>query len=228
MNEALESILCAEEKWSFDPEGRYIKLNTDGTGELWCRCNFNYWIAAEIEWERVDGTDDANIPNNILNNNNNNNNSNTTTTTPTQVSTTKSLKPQELGTISLHLTLRKRIPSWARTSVLSKSSSMLNELDAFDTPRTYVVRMEKGNFVKPCAVGYGSDEEEERFALRIVFDRSPYPPRAQWRNPDGGPDSGRFWDHVEFVARPDPDLSRRVRPMNDPASGQQGWGCVVM
>ena len=36
MNEALCSILSGEDEWCFDTEGRSIKFNKDGTGEV-CR-----------------------------------------------------------------------------------------------------------------------------------------------------------------------------------------------
>lgn len=38
MNEALCSILTGEGEWAFDFDGKYIKFNDDGTGEV-CSCN---------------------------------------------------------------------------------------------------------------------------------------------------------------------------------------------
>ena len=35
MNEALCSILCNEPEWSFDTDGRSLKFDEDGTGEVW-------------------------------------------------------------------------------------------------------------------------------------------------------------------------------------------------
>lgn len=34
MNEALCSILCGEEEWWYDQDGRSISFNSDGTGEV--------------------------------------------------------------------------------------------------------------------------------------------------------------------------------------------------
>lgn len=39
MNEALCSILTGQDEWCFDTEGRSIKFNKDGTGEV---CNNQY------------------------------------------------------------------------------------------------------------------------------------------------------------------------------------------
>jgi hypothetical protein len=106
---------------------------------------------------------------------------------------------------------------------------MLNELgltdDAF-RPKSYTIRIEKGNFTEPCHVGYSSSYTPPRFALRLLFDKSPYPPRSEWRKPEGGPDSGQFWDHIEFVGRISPELEKQGRAMNDlPLAG---WhSCAV-
>ncbi|KAE9368312.1 hypothetical protein N431DRAFT_485870 [Stipitochalara longipes BDJ] len=200
MNEALCSILSGEDQWSFDQEGRSIKFNPDGTGELWCRCNFNYWIASELEWKSIK------LPNSVR--------------PPAQVVETASASqnkgPHFLGQLHLEITLIKRLPEWARDSGLSKGT-MLNERgltdDAF-RPKSYNIRIEKGHFVEPSYIGV-STEYKTRFALRLLFDRSPYPPRSQWREPERGPDGGRFWDHKEFVGRISNELKNQGRAMND-------------
>ncbi|KAI0107991.1 hypothetical protein F4776DRAFT_644322 [Hypoxylon sp. NC0597] len=213
MNETLRSIITGEKEWCFDTEGRSIKFNKDGTGEMWCRCNFNYWIAADIEWKDIGPPHD----------------SGQIVETPNEAKSAIANKtgPQLLGKLTLEITLTKRLPQWVQSSNLSKST-MVNEYsltgDAY-RPKTFTVRMEKGNFMVPCFIGY-SGSDKPRFALRLLFDKSPYSPRSEWKEPERGADGGQFWDHVEFVGRPSRDLEMQGRAMNDISS--RGWNeCVV-
>ncbi|KAI1409889.1 hypothetical protein F5Y13DRAFT_169166 [Hypoxylon sp. FL1857] len=207
MNEALCSILSGEKEWYFDTEGRYIKFNDDGTGELWCRCNFNYWIAAHFKWNSIVPSRD-----------------------PGQVTsiTQNRTSPQLLGELNLEITLTKQLPQWVQSSILSRST-LVNEYSLTDEafrPKSYTIRIEKGNFMVPCCVGYVSSSKTPRYGLRMLFDKSPYPPRSQWREPEQGPDDCQFWDHIEFVSRPAPDLERQGQAMND--TYPRGWSeCVV-
>ncbi|KAI1771033.1 hypothetical protein F4818DRAFT_220235 [Hypoxylon cercidicola] len=211
MNEALRSILCGEHDWCFDTEGRSIKFNLDSTGELWCHCNFNYWIAAEFEWKTIESPRDLNRA----------------VETSQVANAAQNNRPQLLGQLDLEITLSKRLPTRVDTSIL-KEGTMVNEYSLTDDafrPKSYTVRIEKGNFVEPCTIGYPK-LDNLRFALRLLFDKSPYPPRSEWKTPEGGPDGGQFWDHVEFVARTSSDLAKQGRAMNETSVG--GWsGCVV-
>ncbi|KAI3320493.1 hypothetical protein HD806DRAFT_506601 [Xylariaceae sp. AK1471] len=208
MNEALSSILCGEDNWSFDTEGRYIKFNKDGTGELWCRCNFNYWIASTLEWKSSQPRDSSHVAEAETDQNN------------------KHL--QVLGQLHLEITLTKRLPQRVESSILSKST-IINEKSLTDgafRPKSFTVTIEKGNFIEPCYVGYPSSDRP-RFALRLLFDESPYPPRSEWKKPEGGPDGGQFFHHIQFVSRISPDLDNRTRAMNDASARGQNYGCVV-
>ncbi|OAQ61197.1 hypothetical protein VFPPC_02201 [Pochonia chlamydosporia 170] len=212
MNEALCSILCGEEEWWYDQDGRSISFNNDGTGELWCRCNLNYWIAAEIEWKSIKQVDRVEPSSQSVN----------------TVSDAQSKNPRHLGQLNLQITLTKRLPQRARDSILSKST-IINELslkdDAFQ-PKFYAVTIEKGNFIEPCRIGFSSSTAS-RFALRLLFDTSPYPPRSEWKNPEGGPDGGQFWDHREFVSRPSTELEKQGRAMNETSPTITG-SCAVL
>lgn len=224
MNEALCSILSGEDEWCFDTEGRSIKFNKDGTGEvcrshtmslrwllttwkLWCRCNFNYWIAADLEWKSIEPLNRDKPQGQIA-------------------SATWNKSPHLLGQLKLEITLTNRLPRRVQTSILSKST-IINELgledDAF-RPKSYTIRIERGNFIEPCYIGSVSSHRL-RFALRLVFDKSPYPPRSEWRKPDGGPDGGQFWDHKEFVGRSSPELEKQGRAMNEPLA--DWYTCTV-
>ncbi|KAI0378645.1 hypothetical protein F5Y04DRAFT_261265 [Hypomontagnella monticulosa] len=212
MNEALCSILSGEDEWYFDMEGRSIKFNRDGTGELWCRCNFNYWIAAELQWESIE------LPRH----------QSRSLATPSETKIAPTKKSQILGRLRLKLTLTKRLPQHAASSILSQST-LVNEFSLTDDaflPKSYTIKIEKGNFIEPCCIGY-PNSDRPRFSLRLLFDKSPYPPRSEWKKPEGGPDGGQFWDHVEFVSRSSFDLEKREIAMNDVSPGR--WNeCVVV
>ncbi|KAI1096563.1 hypothetical protein F5B19DRAFT_151613 [Rostrohypoxylon terebratum] len=209
MNEALCSILSGEDQWNYHSEGRHIIFNKDGTGELWCRCNFNYWILAVIEWKSIK---QPHGPSEIVE-------------FPGQVpNTTWDKGPQLLGQLNLEITLTKRLPKSAENSVLAQGNG-INERSLVDEafqPRLFTVRIEKGNFIEPAC----TEPNDWRYELRLLFDKSPYPPRSQWKDPTNGPDDSQFWDHREFVSRHVPALAKCGKPMNLTAGG--GWnGCVV-
>lgn len=187
----------------------YQSLTTE---KLWCRCNFNYWTAAELEWRSIE------LPRHPSQ----------TVEIPGQVtSAAQNKNPKLLGQLDLEITLTKRLPQRGESSILAKST-MINERSLTDDafrPKSYTIRIEQGNFIEPCYIGYSSSDRP-RFALCLLFDKSPYPPRSEWRKPEGGPDGGQFWDHVEFVSRTSPNLARQGRAMNDVSTS--GWnGCVV-
>jgi len=78
--------------------------------------------------------------------------------------------------------------------------------DAF-LPKTYSLRLEKGNFLTPCdELSSFEDEFTPRFALRLAFDKSPYPPREEWKEPEGAPDAVKMWKWKAFVSRSSPEL----------------------
>ncbi|KAI0157856.1 hypothetical protein GGR52DRAFT_564390 [Hypoxylon sp. FL1284] len=210
MNEALCSILCREEMWCYDTEGRSIRFNEDGSGELWCRCNFNYWITAEFEWKSIESLPES---------------------TKTAVMTSdggQNGHPQLLGQLHLQITLLKRLPSRVQGSVL-KTSTMINEHSLTDDafrPKLFIIRIEKGNFIEPNSIGCFPAYGKSRFAMRLLFDTSPYPPRSEWRAPEKGPDDGQFWTHVEFVGRSFSELAKQGRAMNEVIVNTRS-GCVI-
>jgi hypothetical protein len=166
-----------------------------------------YFIVAELEWKSLSSPQ------------------------PDQVETTGATgprSPQLLGQLNLEITLSKKLVKELLTSK-SRLPTTMNEMflsdDAF-RPKLFTVRIEKGNFIAPSGIGF-KDSPRERYALRLLFDKSPYPPREEWKRPEGGPDSNLFWDNVEFAGRPSPELEKKRRiAMNDVDSA--GWGsCVV-
>ncbi|KAI1460603.1 hypothetical protein F4805DRAFT_369147 [Annulohypoxylon moriforme] len=210
MNEALCSILTGEDEWYYHADGRHIKFNKDGTGELSCRCNFNIWILAELEWKSIKP---PHGPSQIVE-------------FPGQVSNnTWNKGPQLLGQLDLEITLLKQLSKRAKGTIVEKNT-LVNEGsltdDAFRT-RQFTVRFEKGNFLEPVCTDPNLDW---RYELRLLFDKSPYPPRSQWKEPEQGPDSCQFWDMIEFVSRHVPGLEKQGKAMNIASTGVLS-GCSV-
>jgi hypothetical protein len=102
--------------------------------------------------------------------------------------------PRLLGELNIEITLTKQLPRRVQTSPLPKPipdhwynfTELALKNDAF-RPRSYTIRIEKGNFTEPCYIG-SSSSYRPRFTLSLVFDKSPYPPRSKWRTPESGPD----------------------------------------
>jgi len=198
MNEALSSILCGEEFWTCDEEGgNTIEFNENGTGELHCHAEFSWWICAEFEWKIVEPLDQ------IIDLKGDDRNKSGTL----------------LGQLNIEITLTTRQPLWMK----SNRSTALNEKSLTDDAfllKTYTVRLEKGNFISPGMTGvrYGPKGIEKnvfsRYVFRLLFDKSPYPPRSEWKHPRGGPDSNHFWERKEFVGRRSQELEEQAEKWN--------------
>ncbi|RWA08862.1 hypothetical protein EKO27_g6228 [Xylaria grammica] len=216
MNEALCSILSSDEDWHFHSDGRSIRFNGDGTGELTCRCNLNFWILAEFEWKSI--RPQHNEPHRAP-----------ASSGYTPTTKNNGNRPELLGQLDLEITLTRRLAARARRWAEEHPSNAkhMNQSLADDAYRTklYTIRVERGNFIEPCYVGY-KNSDAKRYSFRLLFDKSPYPPRSEWLSPQGGPNDGCFWDHVEFVGRAAPDSARRQRPMNDPSISERN-SCAV-
>jgi hypothetical protein len=109
--------------------------------------------------------------------------------------------PQLLGQLNLEITLTKRLAQVVYPSIM-RNSTILNEHslsdDAFRA-KSFTIRMEKGNFTEPIWVK-SKDSYRPRYALRLLFDKSPCPPREEWKKPEGGPESNNFWQLCGVLA----------------------------
>lgn len=168
--------------------------------KLWCRCEVNVYILADLTWKSIkEPFDPAKSP-------------------PPLGAKVERSSPIVLGQLNLEITLAKGLPEKWHTSTLSRNT-IINELGLTDEafqPKLYAIRVERGNFIVPSYIGFPGSlfGTEPRFELRLIFDKSPYPPRSEWRKPDGGPDSGQFWEHKEFVGRQSKELEKKGRAMN--------------
>jgi len=200
MNESLCSILSGEDNWNIDITGMSIVFNPDGTGELWCRGDIYIWIALDFQWKSIGvGQPVASAT----------------------AATRSNKSPQLMGQLNIEITLLRRMPQ----EVQPWAKCVFNELeDTAFQPKSYSIRIEKGHFVRWCEAG---SKSPSRFRLRLLFDKSPFPPREEWMKPEGGPDSSQFWNITEFVSREDPELAKLGRAMNDPAPPGSWEACAV-
>lgn len=143
--------------------------------------------------------------------------------------------PEVLGSLRLQITLLPGTLPPQLDKQPGARAHVINERglhEAAFAPKHFTARLERGNFIEPAYASQegssaASGRDRSRYAVRLVFDRSPYPPREQWASPDRGPDEGRFWEIVEFVGRKEERLKEAGRAMNDGGGG--GWmgACVV-
>jgi hypothetical protein len=174
------------------------------TCKLWCTEWAHLWIAAELEWKSIEPLKCVEPSGQTV-----------------ETASTKR-GPRLLGRLALQITLVKRVLPQLEKYHPGGNNFVGSERgltdDAF-RPKSYTITIEKGNFIQPCFTGPHSSHYESfkscRYALRLLFDKSPYPPRSEWKDPEGGPDSAKFWNITEFVSRSSPELKRQRRAMND-------------
>ena len=159
--------------------------------KLQCRVEFNVWIGAEFEWRATESLD------RIIN----------------TKGGTLDKRPHLLAQFGMELTLTKRRTRPFQSGPLQHGR--INECcltdDAF-RPKTYTIRLEQGNFMTPAHARHRMENAlTERYALRLLFDKSPYPPRHEWKEPDGGPDANQFWEWKEFAGRESAELKLQAK-----------------
>ncbi|GKZ20047.1 hypothetical protein AbraIFM66951_001639 [Aspergillus brasiliensis] len=180
------SILCGT--WNLDSEEEIQMIfYENGTGEIILRHIFNAWIAAETEWKSLgpEPLDQISVSN-----------SNTTTSQTTEA--------QVVAHFNLEITLTKR----AITTRGSTENYILNEenlIDAAFLPKRYSVRLEKGSFKTAFerTAGPAVRPWRQSYAYQLVFDKSPYPPLNEWKDPEEAPEPPflPFEEWREFCSR---------------------------
>ncbi|RYP13636.1 hypothetical protein DL767_010646 [Monosporascus sp. MG133] len=186
-NETLTAVLC-EDHWQIDSERRsYITFKADGSGQIVLRRDMPIAICAEIEWRPVNpkSFDDVNL----------------------DIDNGADGGPSSsvVAEFEIEITLTKRRPaSWGpKVERLRINEHQLTE-DAF-VPKAYRVTLERGEFRSREDLSRFPASEmpvwAERFALRLLFDKSPYPPRQEWKQPEGMPDANKVWEWKEFCGR---------------------------
>ncbi|ELR06919.1 hypothetical protein GMDG_02289 [Pseudogymnoascus destructans 20631-21] len=145
-----------------------------------------------------------------------------------ETKTTANGKPQLLGKLNLEITLNTSVansltgwlPNWP-----SPNEHYLSEA-AFRT-RSFTAAIEKGNFIPNLWVGY-EGKFKQRWGLRLLFDKSPYPTREGLKSLDEVPISVDELDEmVTFLARRLPDSETRGKAMNDDSYAGFRGSCSV-
>ncbi|KAK2591897.1 hypothetical protein QQS21_010421 [Conoideocrella luteorostrata] len=178
MEETWLSILCGQ-PWLWDSDGaNQISFAEDGTGDLICRPELNVWIAAEFDWKSCDGKLSQTIDITRTNN--------------------KTIQAQ----IELTLT-KRRIP---RIGAAKMAEDTINESllkDSAFQPKSYTLALENDIFLSQfdSINARHLPSHTPRFGFRLVFDKSPYPPRDEWKEPGGAQEALKFWEWTEFCAR---------------------------
>lgn len=128
-----------------------------------------------------------------------------------------------LGEIEIQVTLKKDVPPrW-------KSFAGINErylLDHAFVPKMYTVRLEKGTFAPYAELMMRRIRTPSRYGLRLVFDRSPYPPLQEWRV-TGGAEANKVWEWRIFCARELPEAGADAVQIDTPEDCDRPRGCIV-
>lgn len=90
-------------------------------------------------------------------------------------------------------------------SKYKKINDVLLKGEAF-LPKIYRVSLEQGQFIAPLHRRYPNTilgpEYLVKYKFNLKFDKSPYPPRDEWREIGwGAPDAHGFWEWNEFSSR---------------------------
>ncbi|KAK7045980.1 hypothetical protein VNI00_006975 [Paramarasmius palmivorus] len=100
--------------------------------------------------------------------------------------------------IQIQLT-QTRIPPWDSPTFTGRINEQVLIGEAF-VPKSYLVTIERGSFIAPWDAQHMRRGAAPKYAFQLTFDQSPYPPRKEWREPEGGPDTLKIWDKKTFCA----------------------------
>ncbi|KAK2871626.1 hypothetical protein FQN49_002998 [Arthroderma sp. PD_2] len=189
MTDTVLSLLC-KDQWKRNTYSTYaVNFKEDGTGELHCHDSGNHllYIAAMTDWKATT----PELLNQVI-----------------DIGVTS--KTQLLAELEIQMTLTKREHPMFESFKWKKNEHYLID-DAF-LPKTYNIRLEKGKFIAPLD---RSDDgtipyNMPTYTVRLVFDKSPYPMRHQWKDPEVADRAmcSRQWKvfHAGGISLPDDSL----------------------
>lgn len=109
-------------------------------------------------------------------------------------------KPCVISQFDIEITMLKRLTPYYKshegTTDWLERNPRLND-EAF-RPKTYTVRLEKGYFLDAygaATLKTHSTYRVPRYALRLLFDKSPYPPEQEWNSESWKPSA---WEWKDF------------------------------
>jgi hypothetical protein len=154
--------------------------------KLVARCEFNIFIAAEIQWRLCSPnalTDKIDIG-----------------ITPPYPSHSRLV-----GKFNIEMTLTTRRVG---VGAVDMGKVRINECQLTEKaflPNQYTVRVEQGKFMAVNDVPFVRELPcISTYSYRLIFDPSPFPPQHMWKDPAGAPESIRFWEWTQFQAYPRP------------------------
>lgn len=117
----------------------------------------------------------------------------------------RNVRRRHLAYLSVEITLTERLPyrdeERVRTLLKGPTVGKCHPFkDIAFRPKTYTLRLDLGRFILPWGDDQGGPLEfpyAYEYGLRLVFDKSPYPPPPEWERPD---QSGYIWRWREFVS----------------------------
>ncbi|KAK7981193.1 hypothetical protein PG989_013650 [Apiospora arundinis] len=177
------SVLCDPELWGWDERPFCsISFNRDGTGTLRAGSELCVFIAAETEWKlKTAGVLDA----------------------PVDLGRSSTKDGSTLGIFDMEITLTTRVHPLLKDHF--QDGDLVNEKALTETafiPKTFNIKLERGHFAEP-ALSMTKEQpfRGPKYQFRLVFDKSPFPPREEWTEGGRFPaEQCRFWDCKEFVA----------------------------
>lgn len=107
-----------------------------------------------------------------------------------------------LGQVNIELCLTKRRMQklgYVNTERYTINEALLRDEAFF--PKQYTLSLAKGEFNTVDDTQWNDLSRAPKFAYRLTFDYSPFPPRDEWKEPKGAPDAVRFWEWKEFFSR---------------------------
>ncbi|KAF2194656.1 hypothetical protein K469DRAFT_650591 [Zopfia rhizophila CBS 207.26] len=193
------SLLC-KEPWDYYASGEcLIKFEGNGTGHLICRSELVVFISVELEWKLLS-----------LNHSAQRTTDNKNTTAAYLLNTLlnnwwfRSTASSSIAEAEIEVTLLKQHARILGPMKGCICNEHVLKPEAF-LPKRFAITLEKGSFW-PAGVQSLSRVPDwiSRHSYRLLFDKSPFPPRDEWKDPDGGPDANQFWEFRKFCSHPVP------------------------
>ncbi|RAH50925.1 uncharacterized protein BO95DRAFT_117239 [Aspergillus brunneoviolaceus CBS 621.78] len=182
MSESSESVLSilTGQSWFWDPmQSNEIRFHPNGAGHLICRYETQVWIMAELHWRSLRPASLEQIA----------------------ATTADGL----LGEFEIEIRLSKRQTPGTYVPPGRRINEALLTDEAFE-PKLFTVRLERGSFLtQHDRAGDRQGGDASRWAMRLVFDKSPYPQPEEWKEMTSSLQAHKMWEWNEFCSHQLPE-----------------------
>ncbi|KAJ7216616.1 hypothetical protein GGX14DRAFT_391419 [Mycena pura] len=192
LSSTIHEVLCQPWHWD-DDSCHIISFNADGSGEIISRGEMNLWIAAFTQWKVLDviseDTEAAQAA---------------PRPEPTFIGKMLGSPPNHTTILKarVEITLsRNRMASlWGHDITRRQINDDLLLDDAFQA-KQYTITVRRGQFATQSAIKMDL-RKRPLYALEIVFDKSPFPAKSEWKpEQQGMVESVRQYEMTIFCAR---------------------------